>query len=82
MPDTPVTMGQVVLLSTLTDIALLVIAFLLLWLALRFLDVITGFDFRRWINEGSATDAHDIALAVYLGARLVGICLLVGLGIS
>lgn len=75
-------MGQVMVASSLMDVGLLVIAFLLLWLALRMLDIVTGFDFRRWIKEGSGDDVHDLALAVYLGARLVGVCILVGLGIS
>ena len=82
MPSESMTMTQVMFTSTLLDVVMLVIAFLAVWLMLRFLDHVTGFDFRTWLQEGKCSHGHNTAIAIYLAGRLVGVCLLVGLGLS
>jgi hypothetical protein len=67
-------------------------ALVLLWLVLRALDRAVGFSFRSWIGrvsgadteagadgEERASNGEPMALAVYLGARFVGACILFGL---
>lgn len=70
-------MQEVILTSSLLTLVMAMIAGALLWVALRFLDYLVGFNFGDWINR--AKRANHIAVAVYLGARFVGACLLVGL---
>lgn len=47
------------------------IAFIILRLALRHLDTICGFDFKDWME-----DASDMALSIYLSARIIAIAIL------
>jgi len=61
----------------------------LLWLLLRVADRVVGFSFRDWMTRVSGQgedarargdgDENPMAVAVYLGARFVGACLLFGL---
>ena len=59
-------MIDIVLLSALLNLAYAVGAFLLLIIALRYLDRRCGFNFREWLNETS-----DMAKSLYLGARII-----------
>lgn len=51
-----------------------VAAFFIARMCLIILDRSNGFNFKRWL-----TNASDSAVAVYLGFRILAICLLVGL---
>lgn len=44
---------------------------------LRFLDWVSGIDFTSW-----AENAGDVAMAIYLGMRLLAVCALLGLLLS
>lgn len=68
-------MGQVIITSSLLTLVMSLIAVFLVWGCLRVLDILTGFDFRKWVQG----DKNDIAVAIYLGSRFIGACLLVGM---
>jgi len=66
-----------------------VVALVLLWCLLRLVDRAVGFDFGQWLI-GTSGSSHDedvektgnenqTAVAMYLGARFVGACILFGL---
>lgn len=68
-------MGQVIITSSLLTLVMAIVAVFMTWGCLRVLDILTGFDFRSWVQS----DKNDIAVAIYLGARFIGACLLVGM---
>lgn len=65
------------------------VALSLLWVLLRFFDRAVDFSFSRWLAQvsGGATgeegasksEGNPTAVAMYLGARFIGACLLFGL---
>jgi len=69
-------MNDVILTSAMLKLGMAVVAIFFTWGSLRILDVLLSFDFRRWLN---AECNDDLAVALYLGARFVGACILVGL---
>ena len=65
-----------------------VVALVLLWALLRVFDRSLGFSFNNWLtkvsgetggDDGSEEGENPKAVAMYLGARFVGACILFGL---
>lgn len=84
------TMGEYFDLSVasfLLTIVRAVVALGLLWTLLRFFDRAVSFRFGSWLESVSGVDedgkqvseGNPTAVALYLGARFVGACLLFGL---
>lgn len=70
-------MNEVIFTSTLLTLSMSILALVSVYGVLRFLDHLSGFNFRGFIND--ANKEPSIAIAIYLGCRFVGACLLVGL---
>lgn len=70
---------EIALKSSVFKLLLASVAVVLVRLFLLSLDEAAGFDFKRWLND---TQTEDTARSIYLAARFIGVCLLVGLIIS
>jgi len=71
--------AEIALKSSMFKLLLASVAVILVRLFLLSLDEAAGFKFKRWLND---TKTEDNAKAIYLAARFIGVCLLVGLIIS
>lgn len=72
-------MQQAMQSSVIMSLTMTGIGVMLVWCCLRYLDWLAGFDFRRWVTAAREDDPY---FAVYLGLRVLGFCLLVGLLLS
>ncbi|RLA83769.1 MAG: hypothetical protein DRG78_03460 [Epsilonproteobacteria bacterium] len=70
-------MFEVLITSFASKIISALVAFILIWGLLRLLDKFSGVDFRARITE-----INNMEFAVYNGARLIALCLLVGMIMS
>ena len=70
-------MDLIIVLSILFKCACAMIAFFAARLSLSSLDKRTHFDFKSWIRR-----ADDQAISIYLGCRILAICILFGWVIS
>lgn len=68
---------EVLIASMSSNLLSLIIGFMLIWLALRGLDKLSGIDFKKKVGELDGT-----ALSIYLGARIIAFAIFVGLGVS
>ena len=70
-------MQEVIITSSLVNIAMALISFLMVWGMLRVLDKLSGMNFRERVGR-----MDDQSFAIYAGLRLLAFCILVGLAIS
>ncbi|MBR9780847.1 MAG: hypothetical protein GYB52_20795 [Rhodospirillales bacterium] len=63
--------------SSVVQLVLALIAFVIVRWVLKWLDRIIDFDFKGWISN-----ANDNAVSNYLGYRILAVCILVGLIVS
>lgn len=55
-----------------------VVALAAMFVVLRWFDLLQAFDFKGWMKK--AADKGDFrAISIYFGARLIGVCLLLGI---
>ncbi len=73
------TMADVIRQSTTLKLATAGLGLVTVWLVLRFLDWLSQFKFREWLHAAAQDDPY---LAVYLGLRFLGACILIGLLLS
>ncbi|WP_435102334.1 hypothetical protein [Arhodomonas sp. AD133] len=69
-------MGEVIVVSTVLDIGLALVALALLWGVFRLLDRAAG---RDWYEVSSTILHEPLAAAVYYGLRFIGAATLMGL---
>lgn len=69
-------------ISSLLNVGYALFALLIVLVFLIWLDKRMGFSFKSWIenlDSASSTPAERAALAVYLGLRIIAVCLLIGM---
>lgn len=65
--------------GAVTDLVYALLAMLLLWLGLRYLDKANG---RPWIETMDIIRSDSLATSHYYGARWIGACLIIGMLLS
>jgi cytochrome c oxidase assembly factor CtaG len=77
MENTESFLTELLVASISSNLLMLIVGFLVMWGVLRLLDKSLGLDFAKRIGG-----MNDVALAIYLGARIVAFAIFVGMGIS